>query len=336
MTASTDVAAGADPVAGLIDGVRRGDRAALGQAITRVESTRPARRAEADRILEALLASTGGALRIGITGVPGVGKSTLIDQFGLNLIEAGKRVAVLAVDPTSQRTGGSILGDKTRMAGLSMSDQAYIRPSPTAGTLGGVANRTRETILLCEAAGFDVVIVETVGVGQSETTVAGMVDVFAVLVLPGGGDELQGIKKGVIELADILVINKADGDHVATARRTAADYQGAINLLSADSGRWRPPVLSASGLRNEGLDTLWETITEHQRVMEEDGRVAARRAEQRVAWLNERIEAHLLALIQSRPDAKAALADARDAVKAGTTTPTVAAQSVMAAAGLKS
>ncbi|MEL7304067.1 MAG: methylmalonyl Co-A mutase-associated GTPase MeaB, partial [Pseudomonadota bacterium] len=190
--------------------------------------------------------------------------------------------------------------------------------------------------LLCEAAGFDVVIVETVGVGQSETTVAGMVDVFAVLVLPGGGDELQGIKKGVIELADILVINKADGDHVAAARRTAADYQGAINLLSADSGRWRPPVLSASGLRNEGLDTLWETITEHQRVMEEDGRVAARRAEQRVAWLNERIEAHLLALIQSRPDAKAALADARDAVKAGTTTPTVAAQSVMAAAGLKS
>ncbi len=229
-----------------------GDRAALARAITLVESSRPSHRRRAQALLQELLPHTGKAHRIGITGVPGVGKSTAIDQLGINLIADGHRVAVLAVDPTSRRTGGSILGDKTRMQRLATSDHAFIRPSPTSGTLGGVARRTRETMLLVEAAGYDVVIVETVGVGQSETAVAEMVDFFLVLLLAGGGDDLQGIKKGIIEIADMVVINKADGDNATRATRSAAEYQGALGLLTPASPSWHPPVMTMSGRDNTG------------------------------------------------------------------------------------
>ncbi|MEL6296987.1 MAG: methylmalonyl Co-A mutase-associated GTPase MeaB [Pseudomonadota bacterium] len=309
-----------------------GDRAALGRAITLAESRHPDRRAEADAILSAVLPKTGGAVRVGITGVPGVGKSTLIDQLGMNLIAAGHRIAVLAVDPSSGRSGGSILGDKTRMAALSMSDAAFIRPSPTAGTLGGVARRTRETMLLTEAAGFDVIIVETVGVGQSETAVAGMVDVFVVMVLPGGGDELQGIKKGVIELADVLAINKADGDQAAAARRTAGDYQGAVNLLSGHDGA-RAPVLTLSGLENRGLDELWDAITTQVDAGRVSGAFDTRRADQAVDWMEDLLQVTLYERLLGTQPARTARKIARDRVRAGAQTPAEAVADILAAAG---
>ncbi|HEX4931798.1 MAG TPA: methylmalonyl Co-A mutase-associated GTPase MeaB, partial [Gemmatimonadaceae bacterium] len=233
-------------------GILAGDRAMLARAITLVESTRGADQAVARELLQRIHGATGKAHRIGITGVPGVGKSTTIDQLGMNLIEAGHRVAVLAVDPTSRRTGGSILGDKTRMQRLSQSPEAFIRPSPTSGTLGGVTRRTRETMALVEAAGFDVVIVETVGVGQSETAVAEMVDFFLVLLLAGGGDDLQGIKKGIIEIADMIAINKADGDNIARAKRAQAIYQGALSIVAQHDQTWSPPVLTVSAHDNRG------------------------------------------------------------------------------------
>ncbi|TVR08123.1 MAG: methylmalonyl Co-A mutase-associated GTPase MeaB [Salinarimonadaceae bacterium] len=262
-----------------------GDRAALARAITLVESKRVDRRAAARDLMEAVLPQTGKALRVGVTGVPGVGKSTMIDALGSNLTAQGRRVAVLAVDPSSTRTGGSILGDKTRMARLATDPNAYIRPSPSSGTLGGVAARTRETMLLCEAAGFDVILVETVGVGQSETAVAELTDFFLVLMLPGAGDELQGIKKGILELADMVAVNKADGDGAARARAAAAEYRAALHILAPASPLWTPPVITVSGMANEGLDRLWAHVLDHHAKLEAKGEITARRRRQDVGWM---------------------------------------------------
>jgi LAO/AO transport system kinase len=301
----------------LAAGVRAGQRAMLARAITLVESTHPRHRDDARALLANLAPDTGRAHRIGLTGVPGVGKSTTIDQLGMNLIAAGHRVAVLAVDPTSSRTGGSILGDKTRMSRLAQADGAFIRPSPTSGTLGGVARKTRETMALCEAAGFDIVIVETVGVGQSETTVADMVDVFVVLLLAGGGDDLQGIKKGIIELADIVAINKADGDNRARATRAAADYQAALHILTPATATWSPPVLTLSGLTNDGLDRLWATIGEHRTRMTAAGLLQQRRADQAVRWMQALVEDALLGRLLEDPRVIEARATLEAEVRAG-------------------
>jgi len=317
----------------LVGGIASGDRAMLARAITLVESQNSRHRRHAQDVLDRIWPRTGNALRIGMTGVPGVGKSTTIDQLGMNLIAQGHKVAVLAVDPTSQRSGGSILGDKTRMAQLSLDRSAFIRPSPTSGTLGGVARRTRETMALVEAAGFDVVIVETVGVGQSETTVANMVDVFVVLLLPGGGDELQGLKKGVIELADMLAINKADGDGLRRAERTAADYQGAINLLTPRVADWVPPVITLSGLENRNLDKLWSEITRHQAVMQETGMRDRMRADQAVSWMNELLREEIWSRVTARPDVRETFETARNQVRDGTLMPARAVDAVLETAG---
>lgn len=320
---------GRPPLSAWAEGVRRGDRATLARAITLVESRRPERRRMAAALLQELLPFAGAAYRIGVTGAPGVGKSTTIDQFGVNLIEAGHRVAVLAVDPSSRRTGGSILGDKTRMARLSRDERAFIRPSPSGGFLGGVARATRETMVLCEAAGYDVVIVETVGVGQSETAVAGMVDFFLVLLLPGGGDELQGMKKGVAELADMIVINKADGDAEARARITAGDYQAAMNILTPRDARWRPPVITISALANRGLDGMWEKIAEHRRLLTASGAFEAKRREQGVRWMNDLIEEGLQARIRSDAAIAARITELEGEVRAGRAMPARAAEEIL-------
>jgi LAO/AO transport system kinase len=313
----------------LADRIRARDRAALARAITLVESTKPAHRARAQELMQALLPDSGKAHRIGITGVPGVGKSTMIDQLGMNLIEAGKRVAVLAVDPTSRRTGGSILGDKTRMSRLAASEQAFIRPSPTSGTLGGVARRTRESMLLVEAAGYDIVIVETVGVGQSETAVAEMVDFFLVLLLAGGGDDLQGIKKGIVEIADMIVINKADGDNIKRATRSAAEYQGALNLLTPVVPSWSPPVLTCSAIDNRGLDTLWEKIEEHKRIMTSTGTYLARRQTQAVTWMHDMLADRLMDEVRGRPQIVARMGQLEAEVRLGRLTPAMAVENVI-------
>jgi LAO/AO transport system kinase len=310
----------------LAAGVRAGDRAILARAITLIESTKAEHRPLARDLLDRLLPYTGAAHRIGITGVPGVGKSTLIDQLGTTLVASGHRVAVLAVDPTSSRTGGSILGDKTRMARLSQAPQAFIRPSPTSGTLGGVARRTRETMALCEAAGFDVVIVETVGVGQSETTVADMVDVFVVLLLAGGGDDLQGIKKGIIELADVVCITKADGDNRARATRAAADYRNALHILTPATPEWSPPVLTLSALENTGLDAVWSTLRDHRERLTRTGVFQARRADQAVRWMHTLLEDELRARLLRDEATVQRLAALEAEVRAGRRTP----QSVVA------
>ena len=265
--------------------LRAGDRRALARAITLIESTRPDRQALGQEILEGLVGATGGAVRLGLTGPPGVGKSTFIEALGLHLLGLGHRVAVLAVDPTSPVTGGSILGDKTRMERLAQEERAFIRPSPSGGALGGVAHRTREALLLCEAAGFGVVIVETVGIGQSEVTVAGMVDCFLVLLQPGSGDELQGIKKGVLELADGLVVNKADGEVRALADRARREYERALSLLRPLSPSWQPRVLSASGLSGEGVGAVWEMVLAHREALRASGEGEARRRDQTRAWM---------------------------------------------------
>ena len=274
----------ADPQA-LADAVRVGDRSAVGRAITLIESKRPDHAEAAQELLQLLLPDTGKAQRIGLTGVPGAGKSTTIDALGEMLIEHGHRVAVLAVDPTSQRTGGSILGDKTRMARLSTNSRAFIRPSPAGDTLGGVARRTRETMLICEAAGHDVIIVETVGIGQSETVVADMVDLFACLMVAGTGDELQGIKKGVLEMADLIAVNKADGDNLARARHAAAELRSALNIITPSSALWRPPVLCISGLTGSGLEEMWQTVENHRQQSLANGEFERRRQGQQVRWM---------------------------------------------------
>lgn len=276
-----------------------GQRAALARAITLVESKKADHRRLARQLIQDLLPRTGKALRVGITGVPGVGKSTTIDTLGSNLTAAGHKVAVLAVDPSSTRTGGSILGDKTRMARLAVDPNAFIRPSPSAGTLGGVAAKTRETMLLCEAAGFDIILVETVGIGQSETTVADMVDFFLVLMLPGAGDELQGIKKGVLEIADMIAVNKADGDGATRARSAASDYRAALHILAPKSPNWTPPVVTISGLANEGLDHLWDQVGIYRNRMEKSGEWGEKRSRQQVAWMWDMLQQRMMDALKS-------------------------------------
>jgi LAO/AO transport system kinase len=319
----------ADGVDELAAAVRRRDRAALPRAITLVESTRPDHREQAQQLLLALMPDAGSAHHVGITGVPGVGKSTTIEALGMYLIERGHRVAVLAVDPSSTRTGGSILGDKTRMPRLAAHADAYIRPSPTSGTLGGVAKATRETIVLLEAAGFDVILVETVGVGQSEVAVANMVDTFVFLTLARTGDQLQGIKKGVLELADIVVVNKADGEHVREARKAARDLSGAIRLIYPRATLWRPPVLTMSALEGTGLEELWKTVERHQKVLSEAGEFEARRRAQQVDWTWQMVRDTVLDRMLSNPAVRKARAEVERQVLAGELTPAMAAQQIL-------
>jgi len=311
-----------------IAGLRAGQRRALAKAITLVESSRAEHRAAAQELLEALLPHTGRSIRVGISGIPGVGKSTFIEAFGMHLIAAGHRVAVLAVDPSSPVAGGSILGDKTRMETLSREDAAFIRPSPSQGALGGVAHKTRETMLLCEAAGYDVVIVETVGVGQSEYEVASMVDFFLVLMLPNAGDELQGIKRGIMELADALVINKADGESLGLANRTRQHYQNAMNLL-AHGGFWVPRVTTCSAAERRGIDEVWAMIGEYRRGAEASGELAARRARQNGEWLRKLISELLEQRFRADPRVRAELPQLEARVVRGEMTPYAAAMRLL-------
>ena len=310
--------------------VRAGSRAALARAITLVESRRADHQAAARELVQTLLPDTGRAIRVGITGSPGVGKSTTIDVLGMYLIRQGHRVAVLAVDPSSARTGGSILGDKTRMAMLSAEDYAFIRPSPSSGTLGGVAAKTREAMLLCEAAGFDVVLVETVGIGQSETAVCDMTDFFLALMLPGGGDELQGIKKGLIELADMIAINKADGDNLKRANITAGDYRGALHILTPRSEHWHPPVVTYSALANTGIEELWQKVLEHRTAMNASGDFAQRRREQQVKWMWTMLEQRLMARLRADPALRGKVKAIEREVADAHVTPAVAAEQIAA------
>src|SRR5579871_1449364 len=315
-------------VAHLAQAIRAGDRTMLSRAITLVESKRADHRRAAAALTQALLPATGKAVRVGITGAPGVGKSTLIDALGSLLTRSGRKVAVLAVDPSSRRTGGSILADKTRMARLANDANAFIRPSPASGTLGGVAARTRETMLLCEAAGYDVVLVETVGVGQSELAVSDMTDFFLVMALPGAGDELQALKKGVVELADMIAINKADGDNLGRARVAAADYGAALHILAPRSRNWSPPVITCSALTGEGIDQLWAHILDHRRRLTESGELAARRGEQQVKWMWTMLEERLFAPLHSDRALKAALPRIEAEVAAGRLAPARAVEQI--------
>ncbi|OBG80157.1 ATPase/protein kinase [Mycobacterium sp. E802] len=315
--------------------IRGGDRAALARAITMVESTRADHRDQAQQLLLELMPDAGKAQHIGITGVPGVGKSTTIEALGMFLIEAGHRVAVLAVDPSSTRTGGSILGDKTRMARLAVHPDAYIRPSPTSGTLGGVAKATRETIVLLEAAGYDVILVETVGVGQSEVTVSHMVDTFVFLTLARTGDQLQGIKKGVLELADVIVVNKADGEHAIEAKQAARELTGAIRLIYPRETLWRPPVLTMSAIEGQGLSELWETVNKHREVLTEAGEFEARRRAQQVDWTWSMVRDAVLDRVLSHPGVRGIRAEVEHRVREGELTPALAAQEILDAAEAK-
>ena len=318
-----------DSVDELAAAVRSRDRAALPRAITLVESTRPDHREQAQQLLLALMPDAGTGHHVGITGVPGVGKSTTIEALGMDLIERGHRLAVLAVDPSSTRTGGSILGDKTRMPQLAAHADAYIRPSPTSGTLGGVAKATRETIVLLEAAGFDVILVETVGVGQTEVAVANMVDTFVFLTLARTGDQLQGIKKGVLELADIVVVNKADGEHLGEARSAARELSGAIRLIYPRETLWRPPVLTMSALEGTGLEELWETVERHRQVLSEAGEFEARRRAQQVDWTWQMVRDTVLDRVLSNPAVRKVRAEVERQVLAGELTPAMAAQQIL-------
>ncbi|MEJ1157947.1 methylmalonyl Co-A mutase-associated GTPase MeaB [Prosthecomicrobium sp. N25] len=318
----------------LADRIRAGDRATLARAITLVESRKPEHQEKAHRLVQALLPDTGRAHRVGITGVPGVGKSTTIDTLGSNLTAAGHRVAVLAVDPSSTRTGGSILGDKTRMARLAVDERAFIRPSPSSGTLGGVAAKTRETMLLCEAAGFDVILVETVGVGQSETTVADMVDFFLVLMLPGAGDELQGIKKGVLEIADLIAVNKSDGDNATRARLAATEYRHALHILAPKTPTWTPPVVLVSGLANQGLEAMWAQVELHRAKLTATGEFAERRRQQQVKWMWTLLEERLLGALERNPRVKARLGGLEAGVREGTISAALAVEEIAGLMGL--
>ncbi len=305
--------------------IRSGERAALARGITLVELRRAEHRADAAALIQEVLPATGDAVRVGITGVPGVGKSTLIDALGTQLIDEGHRVAVLAIDPSSTRTGGAILGDKTRMANLAARREAFIRPSPSAGSLGGVAARTREAMLLAEAAGFDVIIVETVGVGQSELAVADMVDTFLALMLPGAGDELQGIKKGLLERADIIAVNKADGNAMAAARQAAAELLSAVKILAAEAP---PQILTVSARTGEKLRELWESVTAHRDRLAQGGALAVRRREQNVVWMRDMIADGLQIYLAGH--AAETLAEATDAVREGALAPSAAAREILA------
>jgi LAO/AO transport system kinase len=333
MTAKRESATLPD-VTALLRGVRAGDRATLARAITLLESTRADHRTLARQLVQDLLPLTGKATRVGITGAPGVGKSTTIDALGTFLTQHGHKVAVLAIDPSSVRSGGSILGDKTRMPRLANDPNAFIRPSPAAGTLGGVAANTRECLLVCEAAGFDVVLVETVGIGQSETAVADMTDFFLALMLPGAGDELQGIKKGVIELADMIAVNKADGDNIARANTAAAEYRAALHILTPRTLLWQPPVMTYSALTGNRIDQLWNTIVSHREKLGAAGEIAARRQQQQVKWMwaifDERLRQH----IETDRRLRARIPEIEQAVAAGKLSPALAAEEIGSALGL--
>ena len=311
-----------------IEALTKGNSRALAKAITLVESKKVEHRAQAQELLEAVLPQTGNSIRIGITGIPGVGKSTFIEAFGLYLVSQGKRVAVLAVDPSSPIAGGSILGDKTRMEMLSRSSDAFIRPSPSEGSLGGVALKTRETMLLCEAAGYDVILVETVGVGQSEYEVASMVDFFMVLMLPNAGDELQGIKKGIMELADALVINKADGESINLATQTRRHYQSALHLLR-HSSFWTPQVMTCSAIKNENIEAVWGMISDYQVDATKNGALAEKRARQAKEWTNKLLHEMLDIKLKENPAIKALLPELNRKVTDGETTPFLAAQRIV-------
>ncbi|MCB9832252.1 MAG: methylmalonyl Co-A mutase-associated GTPase MeaB [Planctomycetes bacterium] len=317
-----------------VTGLARGDRGLLARAITLIESSRPDDRLIARGLLDAIMPRTGGARRIGISGVPGVGKSSFIEALGTRLCDAGHRVAVIAVDPSSTISGGSILGDKARMNRLAQRDEAFIRPSPSARSLGGVARRSRETLLLCEAAGFDVVLVETVGVGQSETLVEEMVDLFLVLMLPGAGDELQGIKKGILELADIIAVNKADGDNLARAREAQAEYATALRYQRPKYDWWRPRSLMVSAREGTGLDQLWQAVDEHRAALESDDNLARLRRSQLMAWTRREIEDSLLESFKNHPRVKARLPELEAALEDGRLSPSSAAETLLADFGL--
>ena len=314
----------------LAEQVLTGDRRALAQAITLIESTRDDHRREAEILLEGLLPHTGKSIRLGITGVPGVGKSTFIESFGQYLIAAGHRVAVLAVDPSSQISGGSILGDKTRMERLSQMPEAFIRPTPTAGTQGGVARRTREAMLACEAAGFDVVLVETVGVGQSETAVADMVDMFLLLLLPGSGDELQGLKRGIVELADLVIVNKADSDMVDAAGRVAAEYSSALHLLRPATPYWTSRVVTCSALEGAGIGDIWQIVGNYRAAMTREGAFEDRRSRQARSWMWREVDDSLSASFRAHPGVEARIGELEAQVEAGSLTPAAAAQALLA------
>jgi LAO/AO transport system kinase len=306
-----------------------GDRRALARGITLVESTRADHRTEAAEFLDELLPHTGHAIRMGISGAPGVGKSTFIERFGLDLVERGHRVAVLAVDPSSTRSGGSILGDKTRMEALARDPSAFIRPSPSGGAVGGVARRTREAMLVCEAAGFDAVLVETVGVGQSEVEVDDMVDVFVLLVSPGGGDELQGIKRGVTEVADLVVVTKADGDLLSRARQAAADYGNALRLLRPKRDSTTANVLLCSALRGEGIGEIWDSVVAHRNALEASGELAANRGRQAVRWLWAELTDTMLDELRSHPTVRENVNELERSVEAGSLSPMSAARRLL-------
>jgi LAO/AO transport system kinase len=318
------------PTDELADGVRAGQRAAVARAITLVESRRADHRDRAQELLAALLPDTGNAQRVGISGVPGVGKSTFIDQLGVNLIAAGHRVAVLAVDPSSGRTGGSILGDKTRMARLAADEHAFVRPSPSAGTLGGVAQATRETMLVMEAAGYDVVLVETVGVGQSEYVVAGMVDTFLFLTLARTGDQLQGMKRGILELADVIAVNKADETHEHESEKAGRELSAALRFLRGADDDWQAPVVTCSGLHDINLDRVWKHVQRHRAWLDEHGGLERKRREQMVEWTRAMVRDRLLARL-STGDMRDAVRAAEDAVRVGELTPDQGATQILAA-----
>ncbi|MBL6927579.1 MAG: methylmalonyl Co-A mutase-associated GTPase MeaB [Rhodospirillales bacterium] len=314
----------------LAERLLKGERRALARAITLAESTRPDHRDTANRLLHHLADRTGGAIRVGISGAPGVGKSTFIEAFGNHILEQGHKIAVLAVDPSSPRSGGSILGDKTRMETLARHPAAFIRPSPSGGTLGGLARRTREAMLICEAAGFDLIIVETVGAGQSEAAVADLVDVFVLLLAPAGGDQLQGLKKGIVELADIIVVGKADGDLARPARQTQSEYEGALGLLAKDAAKWSPPVLLASAIEGTGIDAVWETIGEFCATHSGPDGLAAKRAAQAKTWMWRAIEERLIAQVRGDARSRKLIAFLEKQVVSGDKSPSAAADEILA------
>ena len=315
--------------AGLAAALRAGDRRALARAVTLIESTRPDHRGDAERLIEAILPHSGGATRLGITGPPGAGKSTFIERFGLDGLKRGRKIAVLAVDPASKRGGGAILGDKTRMAELARAEGTFIRPSPGGAAMGGVARRTRETILLCEAAGFDTVIVETIGAGQSETTVAEMIDMFLLILPPAAGDELQGLKRGIIELADLVLINKADGELLDHANRAAADYASALRLVPPALRGWEVPVRAVSALTGAGVDTIWDDVARFRRVLEASGDWSRRRAEQARAALWTEIGDGLRDAFRAAPRVAARLAEIERDVMSGARIPAEGARELL-------
>jgi len=312
-----------------VQGVLKQDRRILSKTITLIESSLPSHQKLARIIIDHLLPYTGKGVRLGITGVPGVGKSCFIENFGMGLVEKDHRLAVLAIDPSSQRSGGSIMADKTRMEMLSADDRAFIRPSPSGGTLGGVARKTRETMLLCEAAGFDVIIIETVGVGQSETTVASMVDFFLVLLLAGAGDQIQGIKKGVLEIADALVINKADGDNIERAEKAKKEYESAISLLTPSTPTWPSPVLTCSALEKTGIDEIWNTVLEHNKKLSTTGELKEKRKKQTIDWMWSMVEEGLKDRFYKNAEVTKKLTKTIEDVEQGRETPTVAALNLL-------